>query len=98
MLLPLIFELDIYLRHMKFFRIFNLMAAIFAYAGGLVATLVIMVFLLLDAVHLFDAASGVAVGVLSFALLVPSCLFLYLLLTWPLNLAIILKEFTLEYF
>ena len=66
MLLPLIFELDIYLRHMKFFRIFNLMAAIFAYAGGLVATLVIVVqdgLILLNADHLYDTA----VDVLSYA-------------------------------
>ena len=66
MLLQLIFELDIYLRHMKFFRIFNLMAAIFAYAGGLVATLVIVVqdgLILLNADHLYDTA----VDVLSYA-------------------------------
>jgi len=92
MFIPLIFELDIYLRHMKFFRFFSLMAAItqlVLYFGFMITWIV----------EIYYPPAWLVWGPITvFGNLFISYNLLFDVLNVPISIEIILKEFTLEFF
>ena len=90
--LPLIFEIDVYLRHMKLFRVLSLFAAL-AYNIVYFGTIAIWYY------QIYNPPSWMDYSVFSmFMNLFLAYNMLFDFLTVPSNIAIITKEFTMEFF